>query len=195
MGSSFTIYNNTDEDIWVSQGTDWAVLGLATTITLGVLSGGATIAASAATSGAAALTASSTGIIAASEGALVVGSGAAATGAAAVATASAAAAAAAASFTVAGLTAAGWTIVGATTGTAAVVIGTTSTFKKFEAHEAERKFKEEAERISPGAEFKFSGTLSLARKVTIWSNGIFAERRCWTGPTANSNHEYLATDV
>jgi len=191
MGSSFTIYNNTDKDIWVTQGTDWAVLGLATTITLGVITGGAGLAAQAATSGAAALTASSTGIIAASEGALVAGS----TGAAAVATASAAAAAAAASYTVAGLTAAGWTIVGATSGTAAAVIGGTALFKKGEADEAERKFKKEAERIRPGKEFKFSGTLSLARTVTIWSNGFLAKRRCWTGPTANSNHEYLATDV
>jgi len=192
MGSSFTIYNNTDEDIWVSQGTDWGVLGLATGITLAVVTGGASIAAVGAAGGAAGLgAAGGAAATAAAEGALVGG----VTGAAAVATASAAAAAAAASFTVAGLTAAGWTIVGATTGTAAAVIGGTALFKRSEAHEAERKFKEEAERISPGAEFKFSGTLSLARKVTIWSNGFFAERRCWTGPTANSNHEYLATDV
>jgi len=172
MGSSFSLFNDTDRVVWVQQGTQWTVVmgdlgGLGALATFGAFGLGAVAAG-----------AGSTALIGTLEG-IVVGE---------VAIAG----------TALGLTAAGWGAVGAVVTLSSAALATTLGITIEEAEKLKQevqKFIDESTELKPGETFTFSGTLSLVRSVTAMNNRFQMQKRdCWTGPTDGSNYEYKISE-
>jgi len=186
MGSTFSIYNDTKNDImvWQSDNIDaiiWPITGVLTVASLGA-AGAAFIAA-----GATSAAASSAAVAAAFAGTPAL-----------ITTASGAFMGTVAPATVAGLTAGSWTIVGLAT--QAGFAGLTTLKGVLEVTDAQAeaikndivKFRQGCDQvIKPGETFIYKGTLSLTRMVYLMNeNGEQVQRACWTGATDGADIRY-----
>jgi len=181
MGSSFTLMNNTDTVVYVQSGIDWGIFGavliaVATVVlvVVTVISGGAI-------------------------GGMAAGVGPAITAAFGERVSN--------MIVVAIIIWLGWgpALGGTAVGITAMAVGLNM---KEKAHYSDLELKELAEmqksaqdmikgfeRIDPGKYYKFSGTLSLARHVTLlYDDGQAVQKTLWTGATAGSNREYKVLD-
>lgn len=190
MGSSLSIKNNTDGDIWVWNGVDWdyvlwpieGVIGV-----IGILSGAGAIAGAMAAEAVVEVSASAVEMVAEEE-------------AAAAASAGAVADATAGKFL--GLTSRAWSIgrlIAAGSAATAVAVLTAAGGEKAKAEKAVKVIKDFQKgcnvKLSPGKTYTYDCTLSLVRSVKLMNeNGEVAERECWTGATAGSCNHYDAKD-
>lgn len=183
MGSSCSILNDTEFEVWITHGVNKAALLGALGGTAAVLTGGIGLAGVAAAAGAgASLGLAGGGALILSEGGIVM-----------------------AATTFAGLTAANWTAVGIITSTSASILSATlgcsiDDAKKFK--ELVTEFRNKSEPIKPGQKYTWSGTLSLTKTVYVMNEKCqFDQRACWTGPTNGSemiyqiSKEFLKLDV
>lgn len=172
MGSSCSILNDTEFDVWVNHGVNWTVLiatvgGVAALLTAGIgaLAIGAGVGAGGALAGGGAL-------IMAEEGLFM---GATAT-------------------TLAGLTAVQWSAVGIVTGFSSTALATVLGISREEAEKIQkqvREFKDKSKLIKPGETYTVNATLSLTLKYYVMNEKLqFDDRACFTGPTANSENVY-----
>ena len=172
MGSSCSILNDTQYDVWIRHGVNWKVLiaslaGVGALVTggIGALALGATVGVGGALAGGGAL-------IMAEEG-IIMGTSAA---------------------TLVGLTATQWTAVGLVTGLSSSVLATTLGISREEAEKIQksvRKFQDDSQLIKPGDKYTVKATLSLNLKYYVMNEKLqFDERACFTGPTNNSENVY-----
>ena len=183
MGASFSITNDTDQDIWVWEDLNLDAILYSTTAVLAVATLGAGVAVSAA--GGAAATAGATAASAmASAGTLGSQAG--------IAAAMAVASTATASATSAATVASAATVVGWVSGASATAISTGLGITKAQAQTLKTNiqyFKDGARHLRPG-DVHSSHKLSLSLSKSVWlmnSNGEQTKRTCWTGATNNSN--------
>ena len=172
MGSSFSIINDTDQDIWIQNNTCWNAV-------IWPIAGVATVA---------------------TAGAAGVGMAAAAGGSTAmVATMSGGAATIALGGTALGMSATTAGVAGTITGLSSSAVSIALHITKSEAEKlikSIRDFKDGADaHLKPGERYTFDGTLSLVKTVHCMGGNLSRDKRdCWTGPTANSNHEYYVSE-
>ena len=200
MGSSFSIINDTNEPVWVSDGVChealWGRIGaVAGVVTLGA---GAAIVAGGAGGGAAGALASA----AAFEGAVAEGAMiATAEGIVYTSALAAGVAAATEAGLVLGINAAVWGYISTVSGLLSLTALTAEgTLAKLDAEERAKvwKFKEEVKkqlkgykRIEPGENYKVKGSLSLVWSAYVIRNsGKMYKRNCWTAPTAGGDNKY-----
>ena len=172
MGSSCSILNDTEHDVWITHGVNWTVL-IATLGGVGaLLTGGIGLAALGAGAGVGGVLAGGGALIMAEEG-LVMGVTAT---------------------TLAGLTAAQWSLAGLVTGLSATALSTALGISREEAEKLKKQVKEfqdSAELIKPGDKYTWSGSLSLTMKVYVMNDKLQSQdRACFTGPTAGSENIY-----
>lgn len=172
MGSSCSILNDTEHDVWITHGVNWTVLVASVGGVLALLSGGAALAALGATAGVGGALLGGGALIMAEEG-IIMGTTA---------------------LTVAGLTATQWTLAGIVTGLSATALATALNISKEEAEKLQkqvRDFQDNAELIKPGGKYTWSGSLSLTMTVYAMNDKLqFDQKACFTGPTANSENVY-----
>ena len=173
MGSSFSIVNDTKQDVWIQNNTCWnaviwPIAAVGTIATAG-LAGAGVVAGAAGTT---ALVGTMEGVIAG--------------------TVSIAGTCLGITATTAGLAGA---ITSLTSGTVAVILGI-SQYEAEKLIKIVRKFKNDANmHLKPGEVYKFNGTLSLVRSVYVLGANLSRDNRdCWTGPTDGSNHEYTISE-
>ena len=175
MGSSFSIYNNTDHDIYVWNGVQWDYVALGIGVGVGV------------------------GAAAAAGAGVAVGAGVVLALKAAVAAAGFSSASLAGTViipvTVLGVSTKTWGLVSlaAAGGTAAVQAALNLTHDEAKKITAEiNTFKNGCDRkLAPGQTYTYNGSLSLTRSVYLMNeNGITTSRGCWTGATDKSNIAY-----
>ena len=186
MGSSFSVVNDTDKPIWISDGVCHAALWGSIGGVLAVATAGAATGAYAA--GAASAAAATAGV---AEGGVIVGT------MEGVVLLPAVAGVALPAATVAGLTAAGWSAIGTVSGLLSFVAGKVAGLsaedekRVLSAKKQLKKKLEGFERIEPGCKYNKAGSLSLVwTAYVIYDDGREAKRNCWTGPTAGSENLY-----
>lgn len=172
MGSSCSILNDTEHDVWITHGVNWKVLmasvggvGALLTAGIGLAALGARVGVGGALLGGGAL-------VMAEEG-LIMGTSA---------------------LTIAGLTAGQWTLAGVVTGLSTAGLKEILNVPKDKAAEIQkhvRDFQQKSELIKPGSKYTWSGTLSLTMRVYVMNDKLQCDNRaCFTGPTANSVKVY-----
>lgn len=176
MGSSCSILNDTEHDVWITHGVNWTVLLASVGGVLALLSGGAGLAAFGASAGVGGALLGGGAWIMAEEG-IKMGVTAA---------------------TIAGLTAKTWTLVGVVTSFSAGAAATTLGITREQAEKLQKHVKDfqaTSELIKPGGKYTFSGSLSLTMKVYVMNDKLQTdERACFTGPTAGSENVYLISE-
>lgn len=172
MGSSCSILNDTEHDVWITHGVNWTVLLASVGGVLALLTGGAALAALGASVGVGGALLGGGALIMAEEG-VIMGTTAA---------------------TIAGLTATQWTIAGVVTSLSATALSTALGITREEAEKLQkqvRDFQAKAELIKPGKKYTWSGSLSLTMKVYAMNDKLQMDQRaCFTGPTAGSENVY-----
>ena len=172
MGSSFSILNDTEHDVWITHGVNWTALALTVGGVGAVLTGGLGLAAAGATAG--------VGGILSGGGALIMAEGGIIMGTAAT--------------TIAGLTATQLSVAAAVTTMTTAALATTLKISEAEAKKIQehvKKFQKGSKLVKPGNSYKFSGSLSLTMTVYVMNDAVQEDSRaCWTGPTAGSNFVY-----
>lgn len=172
MGSSCSILNDTEYDVWITHGVNWNVLIYTVTGVLGLLTGGIGLAALGATAGVGGVLAGGGALIMAEEG-VIMGVTAA---------------------TVAGLTATQWSLAAVVTGMTTTALSVALGISKEEAENLQQNIKDfqaSAERIKPGGKYTWSGTLSLTMTVYVMNDKLQCHNKaCFTGPTDGSENVY-----
>lgn len=174
MGSSCSILNDTEFDIWVTHGVNKTALLATVGGVAAVFTGGIGLAGVAAGAGiGSSLGLAGGGAMILSEGGIIMGT---------------------AATTFAGLTATSWTVVGVISTTSASILSTTLGVSIDEAKKIKElvmEFKEKSQSIKPGQKYIWSGTLSLTKTVYVMNAKCqFDQRACWTGSTAESERTY-----
>merc|ERR1711935_1088468 len=178
MGSSFSITNDTNHDIWVWE--DVNVEAILYTVSGVLIVGG--IAAGVATAGASAAAGTAAGIssiaIAAAEGTVPV-----------ILSSTGVVMGTIAPATVAGLTAGTWTIVSIASGGGGAALSLILNLSLNEATKIENSinaFKKDCNRrLEPGQRYVSKGSLSLTKSIWLMSEqGEQVKRACWTGGKA-----------
>ena len=176
MGSSCSILNDTEHDVWITHGINWTVLLLSVGGVFGVLTAGIGLAALGASLGVGGALAGGGALIMAEEGIIM---GTAAT-------------------TLAGLTATQWTIAGVVTNLSATALAQALNISREKAENLRRQvqqFQEKAELVKPGEKYTWSGSLSLTMKVYVMNDKLQCdEKACFTGPTARSEKVYSISE-
>lgn len=172
MGSSCSVLNDTEHDVWITHGVNWKVL-IASVVGVGaLLSAGVGLAVLGATVGVGGALLGG-GVFIMSEEGIIMGTSA---------------------LTVAGLTASQWSLAGVVTGlstTALAEILKVSKEKAAEIQKHVKDFQEQSKLIKPGEKYTWSGSLSLTMRVYVMNDKLQCEdRACFTGPTANSENVY-----
>ena len=173
MGSSCSILNDTEFDVWINHGVNWTVLtatvgGVAALVTGGIgalaLGAGAGLAAG--------------GVVAAG-GALIKGDKGMIIGTAG---------------TLDGLAAAQWSAVGIVTGPSSSALATTLGISTEEAEKIQKQvkeFKNASKLVKPGEKYTVKASLSLTLKYYVMNEKLqFDDRACFTGPTNNADNVY-----
>ena len=172
MGSSCSILNDTEHDVWITHGVNWTVLIASLGGVFALATGGAALTALGATAGVGGALLGGGALIMAEEG-IIMGTTA---------------------LTIAGLTAGQWTLVGIVTGATASGLAAYLGISREEAEKLQkqvRDFQDSAELIKPGGKYTWSGTLSLTKTVYVMNAKLqFDQRDCFTGPTADSENVY-----
>jgi len=172
MGSSCSILNDTEHDVWITHGVNWKVLIASVGGVAAFVTGGVALAALGATVGVGGALLWGGAVIMAEEG-IIVGTTA---------------------LTIAGLTAGQWTLVGVVTTASATALATALNISKEEAEKLQKQvkdFQNNAELIKPGGKYTWSGTLSLTKTVYVMNDKLqFDQRGCFTGPTDGSENVY-----
>lgn len=172
MGSSCSILNDTEHDVWITHGVNWTVLLASVGGVLALLTGGAALAALGASVGVGGALLGGGALIMAEEG-VIMGTTAA---------------------TIAGLTATQWTIAGVVTSLSATALSTALGITREEAEKLQkqvRDFQAKAELIKPGKKYTWSGSLSLTMTVYAMNDKLQMDQRaCFTGPTDGSENVY-----
>ena len=172
MGSSCSILNDTEFDVWVCHGVNWTVLTATVGSVAALLTAGVGALALGATAGVGGALAGGGALIMAEEG-IIMGT---------------------ATTTLAGLTAAQWTAVGIVTALSSSALATILNISREEAEKIKKQvedFQRSSERIRPGDKYTVKGTLSLTMKYYVMNEKVqFDDRACFTGPTANSENVY-----
>lgn len=172
MGSSCSILNDTEHDVWITHGVNWTALIATVGGVLALLTGGAGLAALGATAGAGGALLGGGALIMAEEG-IIMGTTA---------------------LTVGGLTATQWTLVSLVTGFTANALATALNISKEEAEKIQRQVRDiqkHSKLIKPGEKYTWSGTLSLTMEVYVMNDKLqFDQRACFTGPTDGSEYVY-----
>ena len=186
MGSYYSVYNDTDEDLWVWDGVNtdailYPTMSVLTVASLGA-AGGAFVAGGAAT--------------AAGTAAAAALSGPALTSSAGMAAAAAVASAATATAATAGAVSTSCTVVGWICTASSAAIGTALGITTADAEKLKGNIKHFRDncngKLKPG-ESHSSGKLSLSLTRTVWlmsdKTGEVVQRACWTGATDESTIE------
>ena len=188
MGSTFSIHNDTETDIYVWEALNLDAILYASGVTLAAISLGAGVAAFYATTGAAATTAAATTYVSAVSGSFAGVSLSSASGLAA-------AAAVAASYVPHLNTAA--TVVGWVSTASATAVSTGLGISKADAEKYKKNidyFRENCnQKLRPGQTYR-SGKYTLSLTKTIWlmsGHGEQTKRAVWTGATNNSNMKWV----
>ena len=172
MGSSCSILNDTEHDVWITHGVNWTVLIATVGAVLSLLSGGTALAALGAGAGVGGALLGGGALIMAEEG-IIMGT---------------------AALTVAGLTATQWTLAGVVTGLTSTALATALSISKEEAERIQkqvRDFQKNSELIKPGEKYTWSGSLSLTMTVYVMNDKLqFDQKACFTGPTHGSENVY-----
>lgn len=172
MGSSCSILNDTEHDVWITHGVNWTVLLASVGGVLALLSGGASLVAFGASAGVGGALLGGGALIMAEEG-VIMGTTAA---------------------TIAGLTATQWSIAGLVTSLSAKALSVALGITRDEAEKLQKHVKDfqaSSELIKPGGKYTFSGSLSLTMTVYVMNDKLQTdERACFTGPTADSENVY-----
>ena len=172
MGSSCSILNDTEHDVWITHGVNWTALIASVGGVLALLSGGVALAAVGATAGVGGALLGGGALIMAEEG-IIMGTTA---------------------LTVAGLTATQWTLAGIVTGLTSTALATALRISREEAERIQKQvkdFQKNSELIKPGEKYTWSGSLSLTMTVYVMNDKVqFDQRACFTGPTDGSENVY-----
>ena len=172
MGSSCSILNDTEHDVWITHGVNWTALIASVGGVLALLSGGAALAALGATAGVGGALLGGGALIMAEEG-IIMGTTA---------------------LTVAGLTATQWTLAGVVTGLTSTALATALGISREEAEKIQKQvkdFQKNSELIKPGRKYTWKGSLSLTMTVYVMNDKLqFDQRGCFTGPTDGSENVY-----
>ena len=172
MGSSCSILNDTEHDVWITHGVNWTVLIASLGGVFALATGGAALTALGATAGVGGALLGGGALIMAEEG-IIMGTTA---------------------LTIAGLTAGQWSLVGVVTTLSATALARILKISKGEAERLQkqvRDFQDSAELIKPGGKYTWSGSLSLTMTVYVMNAKFqFDQRACFTGPTADSENVY-----
>ena len=172
MGSSCSIVNDTEHDVWITHGVNWTVLMATLGAVFTLFTGGAALAVAGAAAGVGGALLGGGALIMAEEG-IIMGTSA---------------------MTIAGMTATQWTLAGLVTSFSATALSTTLRITREEAERIQtqiRDFQANAELIKPGEKYTWSGSLSLTMKVYVMNDKLqMDERACFTGPTAGSENVY-----
>ena len=172
MGSSCSIINDTEYDVWMHHGVNWTVL-IGTVSGVGVL-----------------LTAGAAGVaIAAGAGGTAAAAGAAATGGSLVAAEGVTVAA-----TTLGMTATQCSIASLVTSATVSSVAIALSISREDAEKLQKKVKEfqrDSKLIRPGEKYTWTGTLSLTKRVYVMNDKLQCDdKACFTGATANSERVY-----
>ena len=172
MGSSCSILNDTEHDVWITHGVNWTVLTASLGGALALVTAGAGLAVLGAGAGVGGALLGGGALIMAEEG-IIMGTTA---------------------LTIAGLTAGQWSLVGVVTTLSATALARILKISKGEAERLQkqvRDFQDSAELIKPGGKYTWSGSLSLTMTVYVMNDKLqFDQRACFTGPTADSENVY-----
>jgi len=172
MGSTCSIVNDTEHDVWITHGVNWMVLILTLTSVFSVFTAGASLAAFGATVGVGGALLGG-GALIMTEGGITIGTTAA---------------------SIAGLTASQWTVAGVVSTLSATSLSTALHITREEAERIQkqvRDFQANSQLIKPGEKYTWSGSLSLTMKVYVMNDKLQVdERACFTGPTAGSENVY-----
>ena len=170
MGSSCSILNDTEHDVWMNHGINWTVLIASVGGVAALLTAGIGLVALGAAAGVGGALAGGGALIMAEEG-IIIGT-----------------------TTLAGLTATQWTVAGIVTGLSTSALATTLNISAQEAARIQkyvREFQETSELIKPGEKYTWSGTLSLTMRVYVMNDKLqIGDKACFTGATANSENVY-----
>jgi len=191
MGSSCSILNDTENDVWITHGVNWKILipavtgaavGIGAIATAGV--GLVAIAAApAAVAGAAGVEAAVAG-----GGVIIMGTEGVIMGVAAPA--------------LLGLTAGQWavaaTVTGVVTTLAPAALGTALGITEQQAEKLQRyviDFQERSTLIKPGEKYTWTGTLSLNKRVYVMNDKLqIDDRGCFTGALNGSENVYTISE-
>ena len=172
MGSSCSILNDTEYDVWIIHGVNWNAIKFTVGGVAVVLSTAATLASLGAGAGVGGTIIGGGAMIMAEEGAIM---GATVT-------------------TFAGLTSTQWSIISVVVNLSATALSTYFDISKDEAEQLQKRvkdFREKAKLIKPGESYTWSGSLSLTMTVYVMNEKVqFDQRDCWTGATNESVNEY-----
>ena len=173
MGSSCSILNDTEYDVWIIHGVNWNVIKYTVVGVAAVLSSAAAVLASlGAGAGVGGTIISGGAMIMAEEGAIM---GATVT-------------------TFAGLNSTQWSIISIVVDLSAKALSNYLDISKNKAEQLQKRvkdFREKAKLIKPGKSYTWSGSLSLTMTVYVMNEKVqFDQRDCWTGATAESVNEY-----
>ena len=172
MGSSCSILNDTEHDVWITHGVNWTALIASVGGVFALLSGGVALAAAGATLGVGGALLGGGALIMAEEG-IIMGTTA---------------------LTVAGLTASQWSLVGIVTGLTSTALAKALRISREEVERIQKQvkdFQKNSELIKPGEKYTWSGSLSLTMTVYVMNDKVqFDQRACFTGPTDGSENVY-----
>ena len=193
MGSSFSIVNDTDDPIWVSDGVCHAALWGSISAALGVVTLGAGMAASAAAGATSAAAATFLALPEATAVMTLQGALYTSAQAAGVVLASGA--------TFAGLSAAFFTTVASISSVLSISSGVASALSETEKkklYDMKKELEKQLEgflKINPGEKYVFNGTLSLVKTAyVVFDNGKTSRCNVWTAPTAGNNFDYNVSE-
>ena len=193
MGSSFSIVNDTDDPIWVSDGVCHAALWGSLSGALGVVTLGAGLAASAAVS---ATTAAAASFLALPEATFII-----TMEGLLLTSAEAAGIILASGASIAGLSATFLTTVASISSILSVgtgIAGALSETEKKKFYDMKEELEKQLEgfsRINPGEKYVFNGTLSLVKTAyVVFDNGKTSSCNVWTAPTDGENYDYKVSD-
>ena len=176
MGSSCSILNDTEFDVWVNHGINWTVLITSVSSVTALLTAGIGALALGAAAGVGGALAGG-GALIMSEGGIIMGT---------------------AATSLVGLTATEWTAVGLITGFTASTLSTILKVSKEEVEKIQKRvkdFQNSSKLIKPGERYTVNATLSLTLKYYVMNDKLqFDDRACFTGPTANSENVYRISE-
>ena len=172
MGSSCSILNDTEHDVWITHGVNWAALIGTLGGVFALVTGGATLAALGATAGVGGALLGGGALIMAEEG-IIMGTSA---------------------LTIGGLTATQWSLASIVTGLTGTALAEALNISRQEAEKIQKQvkdFQKNSKLIKAGRKYTWSGSLSLTMTVYVMNDKLqFDQRACFTGPTDRSENVY-----
>lgn len=176
MGSTCSIVNNTEFDVWIYDGVNYQCLIPVVGGVLAVLTAGVGLAALGASVGVGGALLGGGALIVAEEG-IIMGTTA---------------------WTIAGLTAGTWTMVGIVGGVSSTVLATILGISAEDAAKIQnyvKDFQSYSKKVSPGGSYEWNGSLSVNKRVYVMNDMLQTDdRACFTGPTANSTNVYKISE-